>query len=213
MISPIPKIAPPNRDAYGTDYMLYMKHYQAFRGYVISLRKPREPPKAPQQKPQAVPIQPVNVSTGPSKAKAVKPKKVTETVSLQKQLNKLKVLEEKAKTISNIVALNKQITGADGWATVLPKRKQQKAPVGSDRAGKVPVIAAVAKQDKIKVMANPALTTWSVAYTLVARRPGQTWSYSDAEREREFLRDNPKPSPYIRVNLVTLEEQPCKVPP
>jgi len=213
MISPIPKIAPPNRDAYGTDYMLYLKHYQAFRGYIISLRKPRESPKTPQQKPQAGPIQSVTASAGPSKVKAKKPKKVNETASLQKQLGKLKVLEEKAKTISNIVALNKQITGADGWTTVLPKRKQQKAPVGRDRAGKVPVVANVPKKDKVKVLANPALTTWTLAYALVARRPGQTWSYSDAEREREFLRDNPKPPPYIRVNLVTLEEEPlAKLP-
>jgi hypothetical protein len=203
----LPKIAPPNRDVYGTDYLLYLKHYKAFRSYVISLGKNKNVPKSGITKDISAVSADVPVLRVSSKVKTTLPKKINKHDSSNSELRRLKMLEEKAKTISSIVSLNKSIVDSDGWTTVTPKRrhkkKSTKEAVSLDVKNQEKQVHVKKTVDKVKVVVNPEYTVWHSERAAIIKRQGGSVDGSNSLLVREFERTRPKPEPHVIIDLNT----------
>jgi len=221
----IAKIAPPNRDAYGTDYPTYLAHYKIFRNYVISLRSVNKTSKDSHKgsyksaltsasAPVKVVVPPLtSVGGGITQTKATKPaRKVAEpgkNAAAKRQLASLELLEKKAAAISRIVSLNKTIADADGWTPVKPKRSRKVANITSkskiapsSNNDKEIVSAPKAKKLMFQVVRNPKHVSWSTEHdrlTAATLRGSVQQTYD----LKEFLHKRPEPTPFFKVDLTT----------
>jgi hypothetical protein len=200
----IAKIAPPNRDAYGSDYLKYLSHYKAYRSYVISLKTSSKNSKnssgasAESALKQSAEV-PKKVSGLPAR-KSKKPKKKQAAL---RQLTNLELLERKATTISNIVALNKTIADADGWTTVKPRSSNRKPAAKTKKVTSSDNVSQKPPKVKFQIVQNPAYQKWSTEKTRLTEAKARSNNYDNNNAYDSFVKLRPEPTPFLKVDLVS----------
>jgi hypothetical protein len=205
----IAKIAPPNRDAYGSDYLKYLSHYKAYRSYVFSLKTSSKNSKISSKAPADSASQRTAEASKPLVGKpARKPTKPKKKQAALRQLTNLELLERKANTISNIVTLNKNIAESDGWTTVKPRSSKKKATASTQKVVQKATSGDVAPQKpgkaKFQIVQNPEYKFWFTEKARLTEAKSKANNYDNNAALASFEKLRPKAPPqFYKVDLVS----------